>query len=414
MHAEVVSIGSELAAGVSLDTNAQWIARQLDQIGLDVRFHTTVLDDLDANEAAMRIASERADVVVVTGGLGPTQDDLTRDALARLTQLPLVEDGPSLERIQEIFRMFNRPMPERNRVQARFPQGAVVVPNNNGTAPGIWLDWNGTIFVCLPGVPREMKPMFEEWVLPRLRERFPGLGVVVHKSLRCFGAGESQIEEMLGDMTRRGRTPEVGITASEATISLRVTARAASREEAERMIQPDVAYIRQTLGPLVFGEDDEKLHTAVAKALIEHGVTVSTAESCTGGMIGEMLTETPGVSRCYLGGVVAYSNQAKMDLLDVPGRILDAHGAVSQECAEAMAEGCRRRFHSDLAVSVTGIAGPDGGTPDKPVGLVYASLAHPGGVKTRQFKWGRDRRSTRIRAAKMALNLVRLYLLRGE
>jgi nicotinamide-nucleotide amidase len=414
MHAEVISIGSELAAGVSLDTNSQWIARELEQIGLVVRFHTTVADDLDANESALRIASERADVVVVTGGLGPTQDDLTRDALARLTELPLVEDGPSLERIAAIFQMFNRPMPERNRVQAMFPQGAVVIPNNNGTAPGIWLDWNDAVFVCLPGVPREMKPMFEEWVLPRLKQRFPGLGVVVHKTLRCFGAGESQIEEMLGDMTRRGRTPEVGITASEATISLRVTARAPTREEAEGLIQPDVDFIRQTLGSLVFGEDDEQLHTAVAKALLEHDVTVSTAESCTGGMVGELLTETPGISRCYLGGVVAYSNQAKLDLLDVPGRILDAHGAVSQECAEAMAVGCRERFHSDLAVSVTGIAGPDGGTPEKPVGLVYAALAHPGGVKTRQFKWGNDRRSTRIRAAKMALNLVRLYLLRGE
>lgn len=414
MPAELISIGSELTSGVSLDTNSQWIAFRLSEIGIDVHYHSTVLDDLDANVAVFRTASGRADLVVATGGLGPTQDDLTRDALALLTGAPLVEDSASLERIRAIFQMFNRPMPERNRVQAQFPAGSTIIPNDNGTAPGIWLEHGETLFVCLPGVPREMKPMFEGWVLPRLQQRYPGGGVIVHRTLRCFGAGESQVEEMLGDMTRRGRHPEVGITASEATISLRITARGKNVEEAAALIEPDAKFIRQALGSFVYGEDDEQLHTAVAKALLQHDVTLSTAESCTGGMVGELLTETPGISRCYLGGVVAYSNQAKMDLLDVPGRVLDAHGAVSQECAEAMALGCQKRFHSALAVSVTGIAGPDGGSPDKPVGLVYVSLAYPGGVKTRQFKWGNDRHSTRVRASKMALNMIRLYLLRGE
>jgi nicotinamide-nucleotide amidase len=310
--------------------------------------------------------------------------------------------------------MFNRPMPERNRVQAYFPAGSTVIPNMNGTAPGIWMEVGGSAVVCLPGVPREMKPMFADWVKPRLAAKFGGGKVIIHRTLRCFGAGESQVEEMLGDLTKRGRHPEVGITASEATISLRVTASAASEEEALALIERDLSYIRGALGEIVFGEGEETLSHAVVGELKRHGVTLSTAESCTGGMVGEMLTSVAGVSDVYLGGVVAYANQVKMDRLNVPARILEEHGAVSEECVAAMATGCQQSFHSDLAVSVTGIAGPTGGTPEKPVGLVYVGLATPTSVKVRQFKWGNDRHSTRIRASKMALNMVRLYLLRGE
>lgn len=414
MPAEIISIGSELATGVSLDTNSQWIALRLSEVGIDVRFHTTVVDDLDANVAVLRAAAARSDLVVVTGGLGPTKDDLTREALATYLGVPLLEDPASLEHVQAIFRMFNRPMPERNRVQAQFPAGSTVIPNPNGTAPGIWAEHGRTVFICLPGVPRELKPMFQDWVLPKLQEKVEGRRAIVHRTLHCFGAGESQVEEMVGDLTRRGRHPEVGITASEATISLRITASAPTPDEARALIEPDAKFLYQVLGDLVYGEDGETLQGAVAKLLCEHQVTLSTAESCTGGLVSEWLTQIPGVSQCFPGGVVAYSNQAKMDLLDVPGKILDAHGAVSVECAEAMALGCQQRFHSDLAVSVTGIAGPTGGTPEKPVGLVYVSLASPTGTKTRHFQWGPDRHSVRIRAGKMALNLVRLYLLRGQ
>lgn len=414
MQAEIVSIGSELTSGVSLDTNGQWISARLAEIGIRVGFHTTVADDFDANVDVLRSAVGRCSLVITTGGLGPTKDDLTREALAKLAGVDLEEDGDSLAHIEAIFRMFNRPMPERNLVQAMFPAGSVIIPNMNGTAPGIWLEVGDSLVICLPGVPREMKPMFTEWVLPKLRERFDTGGVIVHRTLRCFGAGESQIEEMLGDMTKRGRDPEVGITASEATISLRITARAKTPEEAEALIEPDARYIRQILGDLVFGENDEQIHHVVAHELMKHVVTLSSAESCTGGMFGEMITQTPGVSRVYLGGVVTYSNQAKIDILDVPGRIFEAKGAVSEECAAAMAEGCQKKFHSDLAISITGIAGPNGGTSDKPVGLVYVGLAHPAGVKVRNFKWGNDRQSTRIRASKMAFNMVRLYLRHGE
>jgi nicotinamide-nucleotide amidase len=414
MKAEVVSIGSELSSGVRLDTNGQWLAAQLAQIGVDVIYHSTVADDLPANLDVFRHAQSRADLVLVTGGLGPTKDDLTREVLAEVAGVPLEFHEPSLQWIESIFKMFNRPMPERNRVQAMFPVGSEVITNPNGTAPGIWLKAGNACFVCLPGVPREMKPMFTDWVVPRLRQEFSLGEVIVHRTIRCFGAGESQIEEMLGDLTKRGRQPEVGITASEATISLRVTAKGANTQQAQQLIEPDARFIYEKLGELIFGEDDVELHHAVAKALIKKNVTISTAESCTGGMLGQMLTDTPGISQVYLGGYVTYSNDLKINLLGVPADILSRHGAVSEECAAAMAKNCRERTGSDLAVSITGIAGPDGGTPEKPVGLVYVGLASSNEVKVRNFKWGNDRKSTRVRAAKMALNLVRLQLLRRD
>lgn len=414
MRAEIISIGSELTSGVNLDTNAQWLSARLAEVGIEVAFHTTVADDMDANVGVFDIATKRADLVIVTGGLGPTLDDLTREALAKVAGVDLVFDQASFDRLEAIFQYLKRPMPERNRVQAYFPAGSTVVPNENGTAPGIWLEVGRSLVVCMPGVPREMKPMFTNWVLPRLLQRFGAGKVIVHRTLRCFGAGESHVEQMLGELTKRGRHPEVGITVSEATISLRVTAKASSTDEARTLIDPDITKIREILGPLVFGEEDEQLQNVVGRLLLNLHVTLSTAESCTGGMLGEWLTQLPGISSVYMGGVVSYANEAKKDLLGVSQEILDQHGAVSEECAAAMALGCQKRFHTDLAVSITGIAGPDGGTPEKPVGLVYVGLAHADGVKVRSFQWGADRESNRIRATKMALNMVRRYLEAGE
>lgn len=412
MNAEILSIGSELTSGQNVDTNAAWLSRRLNEAGIPVAFHTTVGDDLSANIQVFRQALSRCEVVVATGGLGPTADDLTREALAEVAGVPLTLDPVSLHVIQSMFQSRKRPMPERNRVQAMFPEGSTVVPNPRGTAPGIWMDFADKVFVALPGVPREMFGMFDEWVLPRLTERFSGGQVIVHRVLRCFGAGESHIEEMLGDLTRRGRDPEVGITASGATISLRITARAETVEAARALIEPDALSIRQKLGDLVFGEGEDELHTAVARLLLEKKKTISTAESCTGGMIGSLLTEFAGISASYLGGVISYSNEAKEKFLGVPAEMIERHGAVSAEVAEAMARGCRERFGSDLAISVTGIAGPDGGSAEKPVGLVYACLATGEGHRITRFQWGNDRAFVRTGSAKMALNLVRLELLK--
>lgn len=421
MKTEIISIGSELTSGQNLDTNAQWLSRRLSSVGFDVGFHTTVGDNRAENLAVFQTALERAEVILVTGGLGPTADDLTREVLADLAGVELVLDPNSLSHLQEMFRKRNRPMPERNRVQAYFPSGSTPIPNAMGTAPGIWMErprpvspaprQATAIIVCLPGVPAEMFPMFNDWVLPRLLARGGGGKATVHHTLRCFGAGESHIEEKLGDMIRRGRYPEVGITASEGTISLRVTATAETPELARQQIEPDTAFIRAKLGDLIFGENDDELYTVVAQLLADRRLTLATAESCTGGLVGHLLTEVAGISSHYLGGVVSYSNEAKRDLLGVPADLLATHGAVSEQVAAAMAEGCRRRFGSDLALAITGIAGPGGGTPQKPVGLVHVALAHTEGIRAGRYDWAAGRSSIKIRAAKTALNLLRLHLL---
>lgn len=412
MKAEIIAIGTELITGQALDTNSAWLSQRLGEIGIPVGWHTTVADDLHDNIAAFRVAAERAAVVLATGGLGPTQDDLTREALARLAGVELVLHAESLAHIQEMFAQRNRPMPERNRVQALFPAGAEPIPNRCGTAPGIWLRVGSCHIAALPGVPSEMMVMFDEQIKPRLLQLGLAGGVRLQRKLNCFGSGESHIEEKLLDLTRRGHVPEVGITVSDATISLRIIAQAPSRAEALAQIEPVERTIRDRLGDLVFGVEDEDLHDVVVRLLREQGKTLATAESVTTGQVAERIGRVPGASECFLGGIVAYSNAAKQALLGVPGELLAAHGAVSGPVAEAMAVGCRARFGSDLAVSTTGIAGPGGATPTKPVGLVWVGLAWEGGVSSQSFSWTGTRGEIQNRTAKLALNRVRLHLLR--
>lgn len=411
MKAEIISIGSELTSGQNVDTNSQWLSQRLAEIGINVGWHTTVADDLDDNVAAFRVATERAGLVLITGGLGPTQDDLTRDALARLAEVELVFDQPSFDHIQQLFAQRHRTMPERNRVQALFPTGAEPIPNANGTAPGIWMKVDQAVLAAMPGVPSEMKAMFDHHVRPRLLNLNLGGRVLVQRKINCFGAGESAIEQKLMDLTRRGQSPEVGITASDATISLRIQARASNPLEAQLKILPVEMTIRERLGSLVFGVEDEELQDAVIGLLKERRQTVATAESVTAGLVAHRLGQVPGASACLLGGIVAYDTRIKTKLLDVPESLIKQHGVISAPVVEAMAVDCRARLGADFGLSTVGLAGPGGGTQEQPVGLVYAGLAWDGGVVSRTYNWLGTRAEIQSRTAKLALNLLRLHLL---
>jgi nicotinamide-nucleotide amidase len=413
MKCEVISVGSELTSGQNLDTNSQWLSRRLAEVGIPVAWHTTVADDLGDNVEAFRVAARRAGLVLITGGLGPTQDDLTREALAGVAGVELVFHQESFDHIQGMFRRRNRSMPERNRVQALFPAGAEPIPNDRGTAPGVWMQVDTCHVAAMPGVPSEMYAMFERQVLPRLLALGLGGGVLVERKVNVFGAGESAIEEKLFDLTRRGHVPEVGITVSDATIALRILARAATRAEAEAQIAPVEQTIRTRLADLVFGAGDEDLHDAVVRLLGAKRQTLATAEGVTGGLVAERLTSVPGASAWFRGGVVAYDNRLKVELLAVPQALLDEKGAVSPEAAEAMAVGCRTRLRTDLAVSTVGIAGPEEASADRPVGLVYVGLAWEGGAASFSFSWTGTRTEVQRRTAKLALNRVRLHLSRS-
>jgi len=415
MHAEIIAIGTELTTGAKLDTNSQWLSLELAAIGLPVHFHTTMADDLDEMIAVFRAAVSRADLVLITGGLGPTLDDLTRQALAALANAPLELHEPSLEFIKTLFARRKRKMPERNAIQAMFPQGSRPIDNPRGSAPGIWMEVPRTTptppcrVIAMPGVPSEMKRMFQHEVLPRLS----GNGRVIRCGrINCFGVGESTAEQMLGELTARGRDPEVGITVHEATITLRITADGADASECQAKIVDTRQIIHEKLGDLVFGVEDEELEHIVVRLLNERGFTLSTAESGTGGLLAHRLTEVDDFEQCYLGGVVVPTVAAKRDLLDVPTNLLETTGPpISAPVAAAMAAGCRDRFGTDFALAVTECPqfDPDDSAAQSP--SAYVAMAGDDLLETREYTLVGDPNITKSRAAKLALNLLRLHLI---
>ena len=412
MKAEIIAIGSELVSGQSLDTNSQWLSRALGDLGISVHFHTSLGDDLAENVHVFRSAIGRADLVLTSGGLGPTQDDLTREALAHVAGVGLVEDLASLEAIRGMFARRNRVMSERNRVQALFPLGAEPLPNAIGTAPGIALKVDRAWVACLPGVPHEMKRMFDEQVVPLLRREGFAEGRVVHRKINLFGKGESEVEAEALDLTARGRVPEVGITASESTIAFRIAARAPTEDEANALIAPTAALIYERFGDLIVGEGSEDVVDALARELARTGRTLASAESGSGGLLARTIASVPGFGRHYLGGLVLDTDLGKSRILGVPEAMIEEHSAVSAEVAAEMASQVRERFGVDLGLAIAGVAGPGDATPEVPNGVVFLSLSTADETRTRKLELGPEQpiEVIRKRATKQAINWARLVL----
>lgn len=412
MKVHILSIGTELTMGQTVDTNAAWLSAQLAAIGVPCEQHVTVSDDLEPIRRAISTACRDADVVLITGGLGPTDDDLTRQALADVMGVTLELHQESLDRIAAFFATRKRPMSPANHLQAMFPRGASVIENTCGTAPGIHARVNNSNVYCMPGVPREMITMFGRDILPHLRDAGGGRAMA-QRTLRSFGGTEAEIGERIADLMKRGRNPTVGTSAADLIISIRINALEDTPDEAARLAEADAREVKARLGDWVFGEDDETLQDVVGRMLIASGRTISTAESCTGGLVAKRLTDVSGSSAYLLQGFVTYSNEAKHKLLGVPMTLIEQHGAVSVEVVRAMAEGCRRVSGTDYGIGVTGIAGPTGGTPEKPVGLVYIGLAGPGDTDVRELRQGGHltRSEIRDRSAKVALAMLRSRLL---
>jgi len=413
MDAIILSIGDELVLGQTIDTNSAWLSAQLAAVGCGIKAHATVPDDQPAIERAIRESAALCEVLIISGGLGPTEDDLTRQALAAVMGQPLEMNAQWLAELENFFAKRTRTMPPGNRIQAMIPRGAKMIFNTAGTAAGIEAAVGSCRVFVMPGVPKEMKIMFQRDVLPYVRQQSGG-AVILSRTLHTFGLGESAVAERIPDLMKRGRNPSVGTTVTNGVVSLRVNARFGSLEEASKQLEQTVSACRSALGPLIFAQDEESLQEVVGQLLktAPGSPTVSVAESCTGGLLGKMLTDIPGSSAYFSYGWLTYANKAKEELLGVPANVLQEHGAVSEPVALAMATGARQRARSTYALAISGIAGPDGGTATKPVGTVCIALAHEAGATARTFLFPGDREFIRDRSAKMALALLRYHLLK--
>ncbi len=406
----LLSIGNELLCGQTVDTNAAWLSGRLFEVGVQTISVQLVPDETAEIVEALRQAVRRADFVLVTGGLGPTDDDLTREALAEYLGVELVYHPELGEKIEAFFTSRGMTMPRSNRVQATIPQGAEPIDNPRGTAPGVLYETENTLIALMPGVPGEMKAMFENAVMPRICQRLKG-PTVRSVNLRCFGAGESTIAEMLGHRMQRGRNPLVNCTVSEGIITLQIVASGSSSLEAEQVLNTEREELEKILGPLVFGSGEDTLQEVVGRLLRSQHKTLVTAESCTGGLIGKLITDVPGSSDYYICGWITYGNQAKIHQLKVPPEVIERFGAVSEATARAMAEGAAQQSGADCVISITGIAGPGGGTEQKPVGLVYIGIQDEGQCRVHRCHFANaGRASVRLRATQTALNLLRREL----
>jgi nicotinamide-nucleotide amidase len=409
MKAEILAVGTEILLGDIVNTNSHYISKRLADLGISVYYQTVVGDNEERLYDAYKLAFERADIVIATGGLGPTKDDLTKEIGAKYFDKELVLHEESLDYIKNFFDRLNRPMSEGNRKQAIFPKGSIILANPNGTAPGCIIEENNKILIMMPGPPKEMAPMFEDSVVPYL-QKFSD-GVLVSKVLRVLGLGESAMAERVNDIIDNNTNPTVAPYAKDNEAILRITAKGKTKEEAEKLILPIEQEIRNRIGDDIYAEGETTIDAVVGEILVNRNLTIATAESCTGGLLAGTLINYPGISSVFLEGAITYSNEAKMKRLGVKEETLERYGAVSEETAREMAIGIARAASTDIGISVTGVAGPDGGTEEKPVGLVYIGLYIKGEVKVKKLRMFGDRQKIRNRTVVSALDWLRRELL---
>ncbi len=407
MRTEIIAVGTELLLGEIVNTDAPMIAQGLAELGIGVYFQTVCGDNPDRLKSVLEVAKQRADLIITTGGLGPTADDLTKETIAAAFGKGLVRDEESMARLREHFK--GRTMTKNNEKQADVPEGCTVFQNDWGTAPACAFEGEGCLVIMLPGPPRECTPLFREKVMPFLEKRRGG--ALCSRYVKVFGMGESEMASRLSRQMDTWENPTAAPYAKEGECLVRITAMGKDKEEAFAMTEPAVREVRQVLGDVVYGVDVDSLEQVVVQEMTARGLTLATAESCTGGLMGKRITDVPGASACYLGGVVSYHNEVKENLLGVRHETLISKGAVSEDTACQMAEGVRKALGADIGISTTGVAGPGGGTPEKPVGLIYV------GISTGDRTWAvrilrprQSRENLRRLASSTAFDLVRRHL----
>ncbi len=411
MKGEIIAVGTELLLGNIVNTNAQYLSQKLADLGIDVYYHVVVGDNLKRLTETIKTSLERSDIVITSGGLGPTADDITKEGAAQAMGLKLLPDEESIERIKKMFSSTGRIMTENNIKQGYIPEGAVVLENNNGTAPGVLIEKEGKIVIMLPGPPKELYPMFESKVLPYLKSKTDS--TIRSKVLRVIGVGESAVEHMLKDIFDSQANPTIAPYAKDGEVHLRITAKTGIPEEADSLIAEMEQKVRAILDDNIYGCNEETLEEAVLKLLQKKNLTISLAESCTGGLVASRLTDIPGASASLISGVVSYSNESKINILKVKEETIRKYGAVSPQTAEEMAVGAKKLSNTDIGLSITGIAGPDGGSAEKPVGLCYIGIAIGNSVNVQKIMLTGNRNRIRWGSSSRALDFLRRELLSG-
>lgn len=412
MNVSMLAIGTELLMGTTVNTNSSKLSELVNELGLNVLYHFTVGDNPNRIKESLEYLLEKSDIVITTGGLGPTQDDITRDTIAEAAKKKLVLEKEVVKKIEGFFNSINMEMTENNIKQACFPEGSVILENNNGTAPGFISEFENKIVIALPGPPHEMGPMFTESVRSYLMEK--SNCEMVSKYLTFFGIGESSAEAKIDDLVTNQTNPTIATYAKPGEVTIRVTAKASTKEEAVKLIEPTTREIKNRIGEYLVSEEHKSLLEVVAEELISRKISISLAESCTGGLLASQFTNISGISSVFNRSYVTYSNDSKVELLGVKSETLKDYGAVSEETAKEMVEGLKEKTNSDICVSITGIAGPNGGTEEKPVGLIYIGVSYNGKVVVTKNNFRGNRSRVRHYSCLKALDLIRRSILENN